>query len=121
MYHSDIQINYTESMAKPIIINYDGESASFQHSKVDRSKLYGSRKRLSLDPSGETCQRCELSDDGSTLIISGMTSQGYFDDDTNWIPNKELVGMDFNGTVLEKAPATLGIARCKGFRVRVTP
>ena len=77
-------------MAKPIIISYDGESASFQHSKVDRSKLYGSRKRLSLDPSGETCQRCELSDDGSTLIISGMTSQGYFDDDTNWIPNKEF-------------------------------
>ena len=111
MYHSDIQINYTEFMAKPIIINYDGESASFQHSKVDRSKLYGSRKRLSLDPSGETCQRCEFSDDGSTLIISGMTSQGYFDDDTNWIPNKELVGMDFNGTVLEKAPATLGIAQ----------
>ena len=98
-------------MAKPIMIEYEGKSASFQHSKVDRSKLYGSRKRLSLDPSGESCQRCELSDDGSTLIMSGMTSQGYFDDGTNWIPNNELVGMDFNGNVLEKAPATLGVAQ----------
>ncbi|MDA9872315.1 hypothetical protein N9D42_02605 [Candidatus Thioglobus sp.] len=98
-------------MAKLIMIEYEGKSASFQHSKVDRSKLYGSRKRLSLDPSGESCQRCELSDDGSTLIMSGMTSQGYFDDGTNWIPNNELVGMDFNGNVLEKAPATLGVAQ----------
>tara|TARA_B100001142_G_scaffold63207_1_gene62461 strand:- start:546 stop:1148 length:603 start_codon:yes stop_codon:yes gene_type:complete len=98
-------------MAKAIMIEYKGKSASFQHSKVDRSKLYGSRKRISLDPSGDACQRCELSDDGSTLILSGMTSQGYFDDDTNWIPNKELVGMDFKGNVLEKAPATLGVAQ----------
>ena len=98
-------------MAKSIVIKYADKLASFQHSKVDRSKLYGSRKRISLDPSGEACQRCELSDDGSTLIMPGMTSQGYFDHNTNWIPNKELIGMDFKGNVLEKAPATLGVAQ----------
>ena len=96
-------------MAKPIIIKLEGKTGIFEHTKINRSKLYGSRKRIFLDPLGETCQRCELSDDGSTLIMSGMTSQGYFDDDTNWIPNNELVGMDFKGNVLEKAPATLGV------------
>ena len=98
-------------MAKLILINYQGEEAQFSHKKVDRSKLYGSRKRIPLDPSGENCLRCELSDDGSTLIMSGMTSQGYFDSDINWIPNKELIGMDSIGKVLDKVPATLGVAQ----------
>ena len=98
-------------MAKLILINYQGEEAQFSHKKVDRSKLYGSRKRIPLDPAGENCQRCELSDDGSTLIMSGMTSQGYFDSDINWIPNKELIGMDSNCKVLDKVPATLGVAQ----------
>ena len=98
-------------MAKLILINYQGEEAQFSHKKVDRSKLYGSRKRIPLDPAGENCQRCELSDDGSTLIMSGMTSQGYFDSDINWIPNKELIGMDSSGKVLDKVPATLGVAQ----------
>ena len=98
-------------MAKLILINYQGEEAQFSHKKVDRSKLYGSRKRIPLDPSGENCLRCELSDDGSTLIMSGMTSQGYFDSDINWIPNKELIGMDSSGKALDKIPATLGVVQ----------
>ena len=98
-------------MAKEILINYQGEEAQFSLKKVDRSKLYGSRKRIPLDPTGENCQRCELSDDGSTLIMSGMTSQGYFDSDINWIPNKELIGMDSSGKALDKVPATLGVAQ----------
>ena len=92
-------------------INFKGEEAQFSHKKINRSKLYGSRKRVPLDPLGENCLRCSLSDDGLTLIMSGMTSQGYFDSDMNWIPNKELIGMDSSGKVLDKIPATLGIAQ----------
>ena len=61
-----------------------------------------------------------MSDDGSTLIMSGMTSQGYFDSDINWIPNKELIGMDSNGKVLDKVPATLGVAQ-DGFLSELEP
>ena len=98
-------------MAKLLHINFKGEEAQFSHKKIDRSKLYGSRKRVPLDPLGENCLRCSLSDDGLTLIMSGMTSQGYFDSDMNWIPNKELVGIDSNGNILDKFPATLGISQ----------
>ena len=98
-------------MAKLIQIKFNGEEAQFSHKKVDRSKLYGSRKRIPLDPLGENCLRCELNDDGSTLIMTGMTSQGYFDNDINWIPNKELIGMDLSGKVLIKIPATLGVTQ----------
>jgi len=98
-------------MAKLIHIIYKGEEAQFGHKKIDRSKLYGSRKRIPLDQLGENCLRCALSDDGLTIIKSGMTSQGYFDSDMNWIPNKELVGIDSNGNILDKFPATLGISQ----------
>ena len=98
-------------MAKPIIINYQGDVAQFNHKKVDRSKLYGSKKRIQLDSMGENCLRCELTEDGSTLLMLGMTSQGYFDSDSNWIPNNELIGMDVNGNLLSKNPSTLGIAQ----------
>ena len=69
------------------------------------------QKRIQLDLLGKNCLRCEFSDDGSTLIMSGMTSQGYFDSDINWIPNKELIGMDSSGKALDKVPATLGVAQ----------
>ena len=98
-------------MAKSIVINYQGEEAKFSHKKINRTKLYGSRKRIPLDREGEKCLRCELSDDGSNLILSGMTSQGYFDIDMNWIPNKELVGISLKGKVLDKIPSTLGVAQ----------
>lgn len=98
-------------MAKSIVINYQGEEAKFSHKKINRAKLYGSRKRIPLDREGEKCLRCELSDDGSNLILSGMTSQGYFDIDMNWIPNKELVGINLKGKVLDKIPSTLGVAQ----------
>lgn len=111
-YVIDFNGNYEyQIMAKLLHINFKGEEARFSHKKIDRSKLYGSRKRVPLDPLGENCLRCSLSDDGLTLIMSGMTSQGYFDSDMNWIPNKELIGMDSSGKVLDKIPATLGIAQ----------
>ena len=98
-------------MAKSIVINCQGEEAKFSHKKINRAKLYGSRKRIPLDREGEKCLRCELSDDGSNLILSVMTSQGYFDIDMNWIPNKELVGISLKGKVLDKIPSTLGVAQ----------
>ena len=98
-------------MAKPIVVNLKGAESTFSFAKLDRAKLYGRKRRLILGPDKEPCQRASLLEDGSLLLRSGMTAQGYFDDDTNWIPNKELVGMDFKGNVLEKAPATLGVAQ----------
>ena len=35
-------------MAKAILIHYNGDEAQFSHKKIDRSKLYGSRKRIPL-------------------------------------------------------------------------
>ncbi len=98
-------------MAKAIVVDRGGAVSSFDFSKVTRSKLYGRRRRMPLDPSGRACTRAALTADGSLLLRAGMTAQGYFDGDGTWVPNKELVGLDADGKVLDKLPSTLGVAQ----------
>lgn len=98
-------------MAKPIVVSHGGALSQLDFAKVDRSKLYGRRRRVALDPDGAPCTRASLTDDGSTLLRAGMTAQGYFDDTGTWLPNKELVGLDDEGEPLEKVPSTLGEAQ----------
>lgn len=98
-------------MAREIIVSYQGKPSSFGYSRVSRKQLYATRKRIPLDPSGELCRRAELSDDGSMLIVSGMTGQGYFADDGRWVSNDELVGLDPAGKPMPLQPSTLGTAQ----------
>ena len=95
-------------MARQIVVQLGESSSTFDFKKVDRKKLYGSRKRMPLDPTGEPCTRASLTEDGALLIQSGMTAQGYFTDDGYWVPNKELIGLDDEGEPVEKRPSTLG-------------
>lgn len=98
-------------MAREIIVELNGAASSFAFSKIDRKKLYGSRRRIHVDPDGERCARAELTADGALLIKSGMTAQGYFDGAGYWHPNATLVGLDADGNVLEKHGTTLGVAQ----------
>ncbi|MCB9568776.1 MAG: hypothetical protein H6710_16435 [Myxococcales bacterium] len=96
-------------MAKPIIVNWKGVQSSFRLEKLDRAKLYGKRQRQVLDPGGERCERAELTRDGSLLIRSGMTAQGYFDGEGLWVANRDLVGLDEKGEPLPQVGSTLGV------------
>lgn len=95
-------------MAKAIVVERDGETSTFAFSKIDRSKLYGRRRRVALDPSGQPCTRAALNEDGSLILRQGMTAQGYFDDTQRWVPQAELVGLDPAGEALAVHPSTLG-------------
>lgn len=77
-------------MAKTINISYMGEEAIFGYKPIDRGALYGKRKRVPFDAEGNECAKASLLDDGSLLIRSGMTAQGYFDAQGNWVPQGEL-------------------------------
>ena len=95
-------------MAKPIVLERAGAVSRFDFSKVTRAQVYGRKRRVPLGPDGEPCARAALAFDGSLLLRSGMTGQGYFEDDGHWIPAKELVGMDSDGMELAFVPSTLG-------------
>lgn len=92
-------------------MSYRGKPSTFGFSRVSRAQLYATRKRIPLDPAGRACRRAELSDDGSMLIVSGMTGQGYFADDGRWVGNDELVGLDAEGKPVPLQPSTLGTAQ----------
>jgi hypothetical protein len=98
-------------VAKSIVVTFAGAESSFALEKLDRAKLYGRRERRSLDPLGRRCERAELTRDGALLVRSGMTAQGYFDEGGEWIPNRDLVGLDRQGQPLAQVPSTLGIAQ----------
>jgi hypothetical protein len=98
-------------MAKPIIVLFGGAESSFDHAKVDRTKLYGARKRVPLDASESPCVKASLTTDGLYLLQSGMTAQGYFDESGRWLQKADLVGLDDAGNTLELKPSTLGAAQ----------
>ncbi|MEY2982968.1 MAG: hypothetical protein RL562_3195 [Planctomycetota bacterium] len=98
-------------MAKAIIVTHSGEESRFDFTKLERAKVYGSRRRVALDAAGEPCRRASLTQDGRFLLQSGMTAQGYLTPEGRWVSNAELVGLDADGKPLEKQPSTLGVAQ----------
>jgi len=98
-------------MAKPIIVRFGDADHVFAISKIERSKLYPTRKRVPLDGSGSACTRVNMTTDGRHLLKSGMTAQGYFAGNGRWVPKEELVGIQPDGTLAELKPSTLGVTQ----------
>ncbi len=95
-------------MAKTINLTYGAETAIFAYKPIDRAVLYGKRRRVAFDVNGKECAKASLLSDGSLLIRSGMTAQGYFTEDETWVPQSELEAINLDGTKPELFPATVG-------------
>ena len=96
-------------MAKTINVLFNGEKAVFTYKPIDRSDLYGRRRRVAFDTEGNECSKASLLSDGSLLLQSGMTAQGYFQNDGKWVPQSELSAITSDGKPLELYPSTVGI------------
>ena len=97
-------------MAKTIDIEFDGESASFAYKPIDRKSLYGYKKRVAFDNSGKECIKASLLEDGSLLLKSGMSGQGYFTEDGTWVATSELEAINIDGSKPELFPPTIGVS-----------
>lgn len=98
-------------MALQLHFRLDGVESKFDFKKIDRDKLYGRRRRVVLDDAGKDCVKAELSEDGTTIITSGMALQAYFDEEGEWVEHSRLVGLDESGEPVDKVPSTLGVAQ----------
>lgn len=98
-------------MARSLVLSLDGEETSFSFKPLDRADIYGKRKRVALDRDGQPCSRASLLDDGSLLLKSGMTAQGYFTSDGKSHKLADLEAFDADGKPAAKSPSTLGIAQ----------
>jgi hypothetical protein len=50
-------------------------------------------------------------EDGSLLLRSGMTGQGYFLPDGRFLKQSQLEAFDAEGSPLQKVPSTIGVAQ----------
>jgi hypothetical protein len=98
-------------MAKPIVVSLEGKHYSFSSTKVDRAKIYGIKKRAALDSQGRFCTRAALTSDGTHLVLTGMSAQGYFRQDGHLVGRQEMVGIAPDGKIVEQIPSTLGLAQ----------
>jgi hypothetical protein len=98
-------------MARTVVCSLNEVDSTFNLLKLDRERLYGSRKRIVLDGLSQPCTKASLTVDGLYLLQTGMTAQGYFDESGRWLQKSELVGLDAEGNTLELKPSTLGVAQ----------
>jgi hypothetical protein len=96
-------------VAKTINVALNGEKAVFGFKPIDRSALYGRRRRVAFDTEGNECSRASLLTDGSLLLQSGMTAQGYFLGDGTWIPQSDLTAQTLDGKEAKLFPSTVGV------------
>ena len=96
-------------MAKTINVALNGEKAIFTFRPIDRSALYGRRRRVAFDTEGNECSKASLLSDGSLLLQSGMTAQGYFLKDGTWVPQSDLSAISLDGKPLELHSSTVGV------------
>ena len=94
-------------MAKNLAISLNGVESTFGISSIDRSDLYGKRRRVALDQAGEPCVRVSMTLDGSMVLKSGMTGQGYFLPSGEYLKQAQLEAYDADGRKLEKNPSSL--------------
>ena len=59
------------TLAKPLVVVLEKSESTFSFAKLDRAKLYGTRRRVVLGPDDETCQRAQLTEDGSFFSAPG--------------------------------------------------
>ena len=96
-------------MAKTINVALNGEKAIFSFRPIDRSALYGRRRRVAFDTEGNEFSKASLLSDGSLLLQSGMTAQGYFLKDGTWVPQSDLSAISLDGKPLELHSSTVGV------------
>lgn len=98
-------------MARALVVSLDGVESSFGFKSVDRAELYGRRRRVALDRDGQFCSRASLLEDGSLLLRSGMTGQGYFLPDGTFVKQADLEAFDADGVPVERTASTIGVAQ----------
>jgi hypothetical protein len=98
-------------VAKSITFSLNGSESVFEITTLERSAVYGKKRRVALDSSGKPCSRVTVTSDGSTMLKSGMTGQAYFLPDGAIVKQSQLEIYDATGKPLEKYPSSLSTAQ----------
>ena len=85
-------------MQKTLEVVFNGKVSSFTVTKIDRSKLYGSKKRIPVDTQGQECSAAALTRDGRYILPTGGTALLYLDEKEDVVERNQLQAVDPDGS-----------------------
>ena len=91
-------------MARNVKFKIEGVLLDSEIIKVDRTKLYGSSKKIVKDKNGNQCIISNLYQ-GNRVLPKGSISQILVDQEGKFVKRSELVGFDLNNNKVEKVPS----------------
>jgi len=93
-------------MAKPLVVEFQGQTVSLALEKIDRSKLYGYVDTEVVDESGKACELATLLGDGHSLVGKGGKALAYLSQEGLWRSKSELSPVDNNGKPITPVKST---------------
>jgi hypothetical protein len=93
-------------MAKPLILEFQGESINLALDKVERSKLYGYVETEVVDEAGKRCELATLTGDGHSIVGRGGAAIAYLSPNGLWRKKSELKPVDIQGKVITPVKST---------------
>lgn len=93
-------------MAKPLVVEYQGQQIPLAIQKIDRTKLYGYIDTEVIDESGKTCELATLLNDGCSLSGKGGRALAYLSQDGLWRKKTELRPVDLHGKPITPVKST---------------
>ena len=84
-------------MSRKIDFAYQGSILRIALHRVDRSRLYGSSRRIGLDAKGRECQSALLTQDERHVLGPGSTAGMYLNEKGDIIAREDLASVDEHG------------------------
>ncbi len=94
-------------MPRTIEIQYKDSLSVFSLTKLDRSTLYGSKRRIPIDSHGEACKTACLTADGRYILPTGGKALLYLDDNCDTVERRDLVAVGGDGKKIQPEKSTL--------------
>jgi hypothetical protein len=93
-------------MAKPLIVEYQGQSVNLTLEKVERSKLYGYVETEVVDEAGKPCELATLTGDGHSIVGKGGSAIATLSPTGLWRKRSTLSPIDIQGDVITPVKST---------------
>jgi hypothetical protein len=93
-------------MAKPLTVEFQGESVNLALEKVERAKLYGYVETEVVDEAGKHCELATLTGDGHSLVGKGGAAIAYLSPNGLWRKKSELKPVDIHGQLIQPVKST---------------
>jgi len=84
-------------MARPLVLEFRGQSVEVALEKIDRAKLYGYVETEVQDEAGKRCELATLLGDGHSIVGKGGSAIAFLSADGLWRTRAELRPIDVHG------------------------